>query len=101
MDHSITIGSQPESAEAMQPRHRSLNHPAIDSKPAAMLGTSAGALGVYAARSELLAMRIGIVRAVGVQLLGPLPRMSDLTAQRRLAGQPTKLRPVRVLVTRS
>jgi hypothetical protein len=79
MDGCRAILAQAKFGKAMQPRRCSLDYPAIDSKPTAVLTSAVTTLWIDAALSHFLPVRLRVLSAIGVQRLESLAWVSDFT----------------------
>src|SRR5215207_6260350 len=70
VDSAVGIGSQPEFAKAMQPGVGTLDHPAVDPQPTAVLRPPLRDLGLDSALAQPLAVRFGVVGPVGILFPG-------------------------------
>ena len=80
---AFIANSQP--AELVKPTYRSLNHPAKDAKPAAVLGVPLGDDRFDAAYQKPLPVWGGVIRTVGKDRLRAMDRMTDPPGNRRNA----------------
>jgi len=88
-ERSVHIGSafiaDSQPAELVKPTYHSLNHPAKDAKPAAVLGVPLGDDRLDAAYPQPLPLRGGVVRTVGKDDLRATDRVADPPANQRNA----------------
>jgi len=77
MDLRLALPTCAQAPELMQPADGSLNHPAELAQAAAVGGIAACDDRLDLPTAQLLAMRIGIVAAVGQQVLGPTLGRAD------------------------
>lgn len=67
----------------VQPRNRSLNHPAKDSQPAAVLSSTFGKQGNNLSCTKLAAVWLAVISPVCHRMLWPLHSSTDFTCYRR------------------
>jgi hypothetical protein len=67
VDVGATVPPDAQASEAVQPRERALDDPAVDAEPAAMPGAALGDERPDAASAKFATVRLGVVAAVGVQ----------------------------------
>lgn len=77
-----------QTAKLMQPGNSAFHNPARDTEAAAMLGASPSNLGTDAAGGERLAVRLGVVPAVGQGQAPRIPFASSLAGQQRFDDRP-------------
>src|SRR4029077_8482844 len=83
MNVSVAIGAKAKLPKAVEPRIGASDYPAKDAQTAAMFGVPPSDFGIDVSILQFLTMRIGVIGAVGVQLLRTLSRSADLAGNRR------------------
>ncbi len=83
VDVVATFVADEQSFEVVQPGEGALDDPAVAAEAGAVFAFAAGDLRRDAAASELAAVAVGVVAAVGGQPLGPSARPADLAAHGR------------------
>ena len=71
MDLGPSFVADEQSFELVEPGEAALDDPAVAAQRRAVVGLAAGDLRPDAALADLVAVRVGVVAAVGEQLLGP------------------------------
>ena len=83
MDFSSSIITRSQSFVLMQPRQRTLNHPALNAQAAAMLRVAFRQHRFNPFAAQPLAMRLRVIASIALQLARPLARTAALAAHRR------------------
>jgi hypothetical protein len=79
MNFGKTFIAHAQATELMKPSYRSFNHPAEYPQAASMFGTASGQHGLHSSCAQLLAMRLGIIRAVTLHTIRPGAGMASLS----------------------
>src|ERR687883_371521 len=82
VDVVTLLVAHPQASEALLPTERALDHPAVAAQPRAALDAAAREARRDASLSKPAAQSPVIIRLVGVQLLGALPRATAPSAHR-------------------
>jgi len=85
VDVVAAVVADEQSLVVVEPREGALDDPADTAEPGAVLGLATSDLRGDAALSELAAVFVVVVAAVGADPVGPAPRPTDLAAHRRHA----------------
>jgi hypothetical protein len=74
--------SYPQSAKPIQPRSGPLYYPSVAAQPLTAVNEAASYARLYPSSTKLPTQRLRVIRLVGVQLRGPLPRPASQLANR-------------------
>ena len=85
MDVSTALVAHPQAAELAQPAQGALHHPAVDAQPAAVFRPATGQRWRDVARSQRLAMSLGIIGSIPIQTRRPTTGTAAAAAHRRHA----------------
>ena len=83
MDVVADLPADPEPPEPVQQREGPLDHPAVHAQPGAMLGTAAGDHRGNALLTDLPAVRVVVIAAVGADPVGALAWSAAAAGDRR------------------
>ena len=83
MDLGAAVVADEQSFELVQPGEGALEHPPVAAEPGAVLGFASCDLRSDPAASQLAAVAVEVLAAVGAQPLGPASWSTDLAAHRR------------------
>ena len=83
MNIITTFITNSQSAKLVQPRKRSLDHPAEDAQSAAVFCSAFGENCIYAQFSQCISMRLAVVCPIALHTLRTFPRMAHLASYRR------------------
>lgn len=83
MDVSPSLPANAQASEAVEPRDRALDHPAFAPQSAAMSGAASGDVRHDPASAQKIAVRLGVISAVGVETARTLSRAARDSPHRR------------------